>query len=82
MRRIRKIPGDGKVIDACFELKSVVKSMPPFWLTGKGAYFFYIIETSFLLHRKLRRDVHSRDVARATRRRRRILKSRILSCTL
>ncbi len=34
---------DGKVIDACFELKRVVKSMPPFWLTGKGAYFFYII---------------------------------------
>ena len=55
--------------------------MPPFWLTGKGAYFFlYNRKLRSCYIEKLRRDVHSRDVARATRRRRRILQSRILSC--
>ena len=54
--------------------------MPPFWLTGKGAYFFlYNRKLRSCYIEKLRRDVHSCDVARATRRRRRILKSRILS---
>ena len=55
--------------------------MPPFWLTGKGAYFFlYNRKLRSCYIEKLRRDVHSRDVARATRRRRRILQSRILFC--
>ena len=53
--------------------------MPPFWLTGKGAYFFlYNRKLRSCYIEKLRRDVHSRDVVRAPRRRRRILKSRIL----
>lgn len=55
--------------------------MPPFWLTGKGAYFFlYNRKLRSCYIEKLRRDVHSRDVVRATRRRRRILQNRILSC--
>ena len=41
--------------------------MPPFWLTGKGAYFFlYNRKLRSCYIEKLRRDVHSRDVARAT----------------